>query len=400
MNSVRSILIFLFLLSMAWWGLVPVSSADPIELNDDTLLAVEEKTLYFTASDLLANDSVGDEVSWLEVVDGPTLGHLANIGGREGGVTEFFYTPPGVVAATWDSFTYKPLGSAPGVTPARVAIRVQPARRPIGGRWQTFTCHESSCPLTGDLGEGAEIGWYHSVTAVFELCDWQDTQLVDCRSVAVPPAYKSSGLEPLVGDWDGDTWDEPAVFDPASGTLHLFDLVMDGEGEALPDKLVLLASGLVAPKGSLAVTGVFETDAAPVPVERFGWFDRAAEGFWLERPTGAFRWVEFKGGSGQQEPVAGDWYGDGLDDLGLWHPDSSELWIRGPEDTASVEILEIRDSPSGQPARGQPFTGRVLRNSKRSFFGLYDPSIDKFRLHLLVEGSPGTLPMQILVDPP
>ena len=385
---------------MTWCGPVPVCSAAPHELNDDYLLAVEEKTLRFTASDLLANDSVGDGLEWIEIVDGPTLGNLAQIGGREGGVAEYFYTPSTVVAATWDSFTYRPLNSAFEAEPATVRIRVQPARRPLGGRWQTTTCHESSCPITGVLGEGAEIGWYHSVTAVFELCDWQGNQLLNCRFLAVPPAYRSAGLEPLIGDWDGDTWDEPGVFDPSTGNLHLFDLVMEGSEATLPDKLVLLASGPLGPKGSLAVNGVFESGLVPVPVDRFGWFDRAAEGFWLERPSGGLRWVGFQGGSGEQEPVVGDWYGDGLDDLGLWHPDSSELWIRTPEDAASVEVIEIRDWTSGLPIRGQPFTGRVIRSSNRSFFGLYDASIDKFRLHLLVEGSPGTLPMQILVDPP
>lgn len=400
MKPERSILMFLIFLSMTWWVLVPMSSADPIELNDDYLRAVEEKTLYFTASDLLANDSVGDAITGLEIIDEPTEGSLTFVAGREGGATDFFYTASAVLAPTWDSFTYKPVGSAVGTKPAQVKIRVQPVRRPIAGRWQTLTCNEDSCESTGDYGHGVEIGWYHSISAVFELCDWQVGSLQTCRSLAVPDAYKSAGLEPLVGDWDGDTWDEPAVYDPVTGALHLFDLVAKSAESSLPDGLVHLASGFVGPGGSLAVAGVFETDPAPVPAARFGWFDHDAEKFWLERPTGDLRSVGFGDSDKDQEPVVGDWHGDGLDDLGLWNPDTSELWIRGAEDTASVRIYEIRDSITGLSVQGQPFTGPILNGSTHTYFGLYDPSIDKFRVYLLCNGICSTLPLQILVDPP
>lgn len=377
-------------------GVTATCFAAPPRAHGDVFRAVEEKVLAFSEADLLANDVV-ELPPILEIVSNPLHGFLQVIENDEVGSVDFYYTAAGTTLTTWDTFTYRLISGTEVSNPATVKIRVSPSRRPIAGRWETPSCSAKACPPISDDGHGAEIGWYHSSTATFELCDWREGRLRDCRLVAVPSAFQHAGLEPLVGDWDGDTWDEFAIFDSSTGALSLFDLVSGDFAESLPDTLIHLASGTLGPAGVVAVTGQWGEESALVP--RFGFFDQELETFWLERPGGGFRSVAFGDLTRVQEPVIGDWYEEGLDHLALWNPEDSELLALGGGGPGPMQSLVLRDTLSGTLVKGQPFAGRLNRNSTVSFFGLYDGSSNVFRLFLLCDGGCGTLPLQILVDP-
>ncbi|MDA8018347.1 MAG: hypothetical protein MPN21_12945 [Thermoanaerobaculia bacterium] len=80
----------------------------------------------------------------------------------------------------------------------------------------------SVLPIYGAFAPAAEpsYGLYHLEERFFRLCepDPVPSRELACRSYRVDGA--EPGWYPVYGDWDGDLWNLPSLFDPLLGELH------------------------------------------------------------------------------------------------------------------------------------------------------------------------------------
>ncbi len=85
-------------------------------------------------------------------------------------------------------------------------VRVLPTTLPVAG---TFAEHSYGA-----------FGLYHQAATAFELCDPWQLNGNELKCSLWPVAGASPGWLPVYGDWDGDGFHLPSLFDPATGVLH------------------------------------------------------------------------------------------------------------------------------------------------------------------------------------
>lgn len=135
----------------------------------------------------------------------------------------------------------------------------------------------------------------------------------DGRDLAMGWGTKSD--RPVAGDWNGDGRDSLGAFRPATARVILLDenqstirVTVFGEGTDLP------------------VAGDWNGDG----VDEIGVFRPRSSGFFLDtNGNGTLdvtdRFVAF--GLRGDEPVIGDWNGDGIDDVGVWRPSNTRYYL-------------------------------------------------------------------------
>ncbi|MCB1036046.1 MAG: hypothetical protein KDD47_19650 [Acidobacteria bacterium] len=324
---------FLFLLPLFWTGL-----PDPLEAqarpSDDFLTAVEGHPLVVQESELTSNDS-GVWGTHLELVSGPSHGDL-RLSGEPGNLVLTYLADWGPSSGALpppnrqDSFSYILAGSAWSSEPATVRIQVSPARVPLAGRWKTPTCSPASCDDPGT----DELGWFDAQAAKLHLCDLQciprcfgvGCHLESCRVFAAGLEHR--GSQPVVGDWDGDGWEEVGFYDPASGALDLFALQEDAGDAGLGFLLPL--ERRILPSRSTALAGRWSSAAAST----LGTFAPA---------TGKFSLESFPEELSIEPPtmvrllaLVGDWDDSGLEAPALYDLDQGTLTRFGTDGGAQT----------------------------------------------------------------
>ncbi len=188
------------------------------------------------------------------------------------------------------------------------------------------------------IGAVDTLGLYDPLTATWYLRD----------SIGRTSAFEFGpvGAIPLMGDWDGDGFDSPGTYDPATGTLSLMDdpatgepavvtslppgglpIVADHDGDGT-DAVALILDGrligdweqtLEIPDGFVAVVAV---DA-----DGDGRDDLAvcADGGWSSGGAPVALPPITEG----DRPVMGDWNGDGFETLAAFRPRNAEFWVYG-----------------------------------------------------------------------
>lgn len=132
---------------------------------------------------------------------------------------------------------------------------------------------------------------------------------------------------PLIGDWDGDTWDEPGYYDVRAGRVFLAAAHAEGRPLAIaafgePWRLAVAGDwdgrgrdgvGLLNPWTLELRLWADATGATPLRVYHLAGIQMAEAATWAE-----IHW----------QILAGDWDGDGQDELGLYDPadGSLRLW--------------------------------------------------------------------------
>ena len=173
-----------------------------------TLQTTEGKGIEIRLANLISSST---EPAESQVVRDPESGTISAVAqGR------FLYEPQARFVG-FDSAIFQ-VATGPGsASLVEAKIRVLPKALPTAG---TFTAG----------GYGA-FGLYHQQKRYFQLCDaWESIEMVmKCRSLPVIEASK--GWLPVYGDWDGDGWQSPSLFDPTTATLH--QLAEDAEGTHL-----------------------------------------------------------------------------------------------------------------------------------------------------------------------
>ncbi len=138
--------------------------------------------------------------------------------------------------------------------------------------------------------------------------------------------------QPLLGDWDCDDIDTPAVY-RANGRIYLTN-----------DNVTGVASDTLffGTKGDIAVAGDWDGDGC----DSFGVYRPSEAKFYLSNAltTGPAEIDFFFGGDGDL-PLAGDWDGDGSDSVGVYRPDAGTAYLTNGIVTATADTTV----PFGEP---------------------------------------------------
>jgi len=140
--------------------------------------------------------------------------------------------------------------------------------------------------------------------------------------------FGSADALPIVGDWNGDGFDEIGVYYPNSGWWYL-DNNDDGIWTDGTDR----AFGFGGGTDSLPVAGDWNGDGFDeigvyYPGEGWWYLDNNDDGIWTDGTDRAFGF----GGGTDSLPVAGDWNGDGFDEIGIYYPSSGWWYLDGNGD--------------------------------------------------------------------
>ena len=170
---------------------------------------------------------------------------------------------------------------------------------------------------------------------------------------------------PLVGDWDGDGWDEPGLYDVRAGRV----LLATAHAEGRP--LTAVAFG---EPWQLAVAGDWDGRGHdgvgllnPWTLELRLWADAAAatplRAYRLAgiQPAAEATWAEL-----HWQALAGDWDGDGRDELGLYDPADGSLWLWPGLGADATPRRWATDRPGRQAVAGD------WDGDGRDSIGLYD----------------------------
>ena len=153
-----------------------------------------------------------------------------------------------------------------------------------------------------------------------------------------------TGAVPVTGDWDGDGVTEIGLFSSATGSWYL-DRSGNGSWDGKPADAYYpdFGKGLA---GAVPVTGDWDgngvTEIGLYSSAAGSWYlDRSGNGSWDGKPADIY-YPDFGKGLAGAEPVAGDWDGDGVTEIGLfsstagsWYLDRSGngSWDGKPADT-------------------------------------------------------------------
>jgi hypothetical protein len=269
--------------------------ATPATTINATYSVPQLGTLTAAPPGVLGNDTdvEGDTLTATKVTD-PANGALAlNADGS------FTYKPIGGFVGS-DTFTYEANDATGTSNPATVTINVTPRGHDVGlvdvtsGKWYLrdatsgavtsfFYGNPVDLPISGDWnGDGVSTpGLYRQSDGFFYARDTNTQGPADNGCFAGDPSDT-----PVVGDWDGDGDDNLGIYRPSEQKFYLFTTTCTG-----------------TPMG-----------AAPIVL-----------GF----------------GNPGDKPVAGDWDGDGMDEIGLHRESTGLFYWRNTLDTgvASGQIL-------------------------------------------------------------
>jgi hypothetical protein len=169
-------------------------------------------------------------------------------------------------------------------------------------------------PIAGDWdGDGdTTVGLYDPRTGTFRL---KNSHLGRNTDVVVRLQPPTADALPIAGDWDGDGRDGVGFYDrrdPQRPSFQLWNTLADG---AAFDEAIVLTSTANPPTDTLPVAGDWDGDGR----DEVGFFARSIGLFVLGgRGPVTLMLLENVGGTGL--PVAGDWNGDGRDGVGVYDP--------------------------------------------------------------------------------
>ncbi len=176
----------------------------------------------------------------------------------------------------------------------------------------------------------------------------------------------TAGVQPCVGDWDGNGTDTIGFYDPATATFFLRNSNSPGFAD--------IAFGFGAPGiGALPVCGDWDGDGTTT----VGIYVPSTGAFFLKNsntPGGADIVFQFGAAAGGYVPVAGDWNGDGIDSIGLYSAASGVFFLKNTNASGNA------DAAFGFGAAGagyRPVAGDWNNNGSDSI-GIYQPSSGAF----------------------
>jgi pimeloyl-ACP methyl ester carboxylesterase len=186
----------------------------------------------------------------------------------------------------------------------------------------TFLIHMLMLPIGINrvLALDSSVGVFRSSTGKWYLDRNADGQWSSCGTEGCHE-FGTNGDLPVVGDWTGDGVSKIGVFRPNSGKWYL-----DLNGNGQWDGCGVDGCYMFGTSGDLPVAGDWDGDG----VSEIGVF-RQSTGKWFLDLDGNGQWdgcgVDgcYTFGTTGDMPIVGDWNGDGVDEIGVFRP-STGMW--------------------------------------------------------------------------
>jgi hypothetical protein len=200
--------------------------------------------------------------------------------------------------------------------------------------------------------EPCRIGVFRPRTGYWHIDANGDGVLNDCSVDGCYLFGKKKDL-PLAGDWNGDGLTELGVYRPKKRTVFLDRDADNAMGGAKADPRIKFGSE----PGDLPVAGDWNGDG----VDEIGFF-RPADGQWLldlngnGRFDGCDRDGCFTFGKSADRPVVGDWDGDGVSEIGVFRPATGEWFLdlngNGALDDCATDVCAVFGGSGDLPVPG------------------------------------------------
>lgn len=184
--------------------------------------------------------------------------------------------------------------------PERLLTGFKPNQKPLLLRQSEIKVSWSFTEVTLNPAQSAQPAVFTDGTWTFRLPSGQSRAL----------RFGQAGDVPLVGDFDGDGWDEIGVFRPSDLTWYV-DTTMDGQADT-----AFIFEGMQAT--DMPLMGDWDGNGTATP----GFF-RPSDVSWHLRAsltTGKEDWPVFQFGLQNDLPLVGDWDGNGRDLSAIYRP--------------------------------------------------------------------------------
>ncbi len=300
----------------------PAFSVDPVSNTDGDFVAftLQDQTLTLSAEELIPPEWLGTVGCCQVVVSDPEVDGSA-VAMIEGQI--HYDSAPGYFGR--DRLEIEVIRGLE-TRGERIRVFIAPRIVPLAGRWDhvtTTTVRDSP-------------GFYDALTGTFHLCR-ADRYTINCGDVLLCTPYRppsvSPGWLPLVGDWQGDGVDRPALLEPLTRTLRLFDFPTGG-----------FCPSCTAAETLLPVANVAVGEPGDVP-------------------------------------LAGDWDGNGEDSIGLYRRADNAFHLydfeRDAQD-AIIGLVSTGEVVSGFNLAEAGAWPVAIETGGRHRLGLYDPSNGAF----------------------
>lgn len=217
----------------------------------------------------------------------------------------------------------------------------------------------------GTVASRTGVGVYNPARSQFQLRNTATAGPADRRFDFGRP---NGGWTPVAGDWNGDGVDTVGFYDSKLAVFRLRNSFSSGASD-------LLFGFGTRNNRKLPVIGNWDGQGT----DGVGLYDPASATFELKNalgqgPAGDLIRVTFGGAAPGWKPVAGDWDGDGDDEVGLYDPARKEFHLRASlAANAPVEVIPF----SAAGANAVPLAGDWL-GSGNDTVGVYDPATARF----------------------
>lgn len=211
----------------------------------------------------------------------------------------------------------------------------------------------------GDTTPSPQATFEVETFAVFRpaLGKWILSTENESPAITLTADFGQPGDLPVSGNWDGDTRTDIGVF--RNGTFHLALLKTGFTGITEIEELPPISFGL---PGDLPVAGDWDGDGK----DEVGVFRPRVNGrFFLRQPNGTA--IAFNFGTLGDLPVAGDWNRDGIETVGVYRPDDVGAFLLTNSFTGGVDIQFNIGGSDALPMAGDWF------GSGRDGVGLFVP---------------------------
>jgi hypothetical protein len=273
------------------------------------------------------------------------------------------YLPPSDASPAAHPFYLTDSNSQQAARPITAFQGVKPSSfSPVVGDWDGGSTHKDS------------IGLYSSSTSQFYLRDSADAGV---PAIERSFTFGTPGTVclPIAGDWDCDSShsDTIGLYDPSTSCCSLRNSNqpgdIDGDLYPVPPRATPIVGDWDG--SGLDTTGLYKGKAGGADISiRHSNTSGAAQ-----------TWIGLSGAGGWK-PIAGDWDGDGFDTIGLYDPTAtspaSNFMLRASNTTAD-EATSIAFYPQGWQSSWKPIAGDWDGDGDDDI-GLYDPTNSYFHL--------------------
>lgn len=224
---------------------------------------------------------------------------------------------------------------------------------------------QGTTPDTTTTSDISTIGLYDSSVATFLL---KNSNSAGAANLSFTYGAASSGLQILVGDWDGDGTDTIGVYDSTTSTFYLRNSNSSGYAN-------LVISFGRAHSGWTAIAGDWNGDGK----DTIGLYDPTRSMFFLRNSNTsgcADLSLSFGAANSGWTTLVGDWNGDGKDTVGLYDSTNGRFFLRNSNTTGYADLAFVYGAAhSGWKAVAGDWNG-----DGKDTIGLYDPTQAKFFL--------------------